>query len=313
MILEDVGGTRTVFYHTQGGTVEPIVSVIGPGTPFVSLLDEDARPGLSLPEPFQRIYGGDWLLPDPAQDRPYTYANFVTSRDGRVSFSEPGHLGGGDVSLFNAHDQWLMGLLRSRCDAVLNGDNTLRLDPPLLLTPDFIFPADAAAFAALRAAEGRMPVPLHVFLSLEGDLPVEAAVFGRPEIPLLIATTTRGAARSRALLGDRANLAVRDFGTEAVDTVALLAALRREYGVRSLLCEGGPRAYGSLLGAGLVDEEFVTLSPIVIGNHPAGAGRHRPSLVEGIAFAPGEAPTQRLLNLRRAGDHLFLRSRYTRG
>lgn len=292
--------------------MELTVPVVGPGTPFVSLLDEDTGPGLGLPEPFRQMYGGDWLVPEPGATRPYTYMNFVTSRDGRVSFSAPGHFGGGDVSLFNAHDQWLMGLLRSRCDAVLNGDNTLRLDPPLLLTPDFIFPADAAAFAALRAAEGRQAVPLHIILSLEGDLPAEAALFGLSEIPLLVATTTRGVATARAVLEDRPNATVRDFGMESVDTAALLAALRQEYGVRSLLCEGGPRTYGSLLGAGLVDDEFLTLSPIVIGNHPAGAGRHRPSLVEGIAFAPGQAPTQRLLNIRRAGDHLFLRSRYRR-
>ncbi len=114
------------------------------------------------------------------------------------------------------------------------------------------------------------------------------------------------------MLGDRANVTVRDFGTERVDPAALLAALRQEYGVRSLLCEGGPRTYGSLLGAGLVDDEFLTLSPLVIGDHPAGVGRPRPSLVEGIAFAPGRVPTQRLLNIRRAGNHLFLRSRYQR-
>lgn len=286
------------------------VPVVGPGTPFVSLLDEDADPGLRLPAAFRQVYGGDWSVPEPGAARPYTYMNFVVSRDGRVSFSEPGHLGGGDVSRFNAHDQWLMGLLRSRCDAVLSGDNTLRLDPPLLLTPDFIFPADAAAFAALRAAEGRQAIPLHVILSLEGDLPAEAAVFGRPEIPLLIATTTRGVAPARAVLGDRAQATVRDFGPESVDPAALLATLRQEYGVRSLLCEGGPRTYGSLLGAGLVDDEFLTLSPIVIGNHPMGAGRHRPSLVEGIAFAPDRPPTQRLLTVHRAGDHLFLRSRF---
>lgn len=290
--------------------MELTVPVIGPGTPFVSLLDEDVGPGLGLPEAFRRMYGGDWRLPAPGATRPYTYMNFVVSRDGRVSFAEPGHLGGGDVSLFNAHDRWLMGLLRSRCDAVLSGDNTLRLDLPLLLTPDYIFPADAAAFAALRAAEGREPVPLHVLLSLEGDLPAEATLFGRPEIPLLIATTTRGVATARAALGDRANATVRDFGVESVDPVALLAALRQDYGVRSLLCEGGPRVYGSLLGAGQVDDEFLTLSPVVIGDHPPGTGRPRPSLVEGIAFAPGQAPTQRLLNIRRAGDHLFLRSRY---
>lgn len=288
------------------------VPVVGPGMPFVSLLDEDAGPGLPLPEAFRWVYGGDWPLPMPESERPYTYVNFVVSRDGRVSFSEPGHLGGGDVSRFNAHDQWLMGLLRARCDAVLNGDNTLRLDPPLLLTPDYIFPADAAAFAALRAAEGRQAVPLHIILSLDGALPIAAAVFGRPEIPLLIATTTHGVATARALLGDRANVTVRDFGVEWVEPAALLVALRREYGVRSLLCEGGPRTYGSLLAAGQVDDEFLTLSPIIIGNHPAGNGRPRPSLVEGVAFPPGQAPGQRLLAIRRVGDHLFLRSRYTR-
>jgi 5-amino-6-(5-phosphoribosylamino)uracil reductase len=292
--------------------VDWTVPVVGPETPFVALLDEDASPGLRLPTAFQRIYGGDWPLPAPAAARPYTYSNFVVSRDGRVSFAEPGHLGGGDVSGFNAHDRWLMGLLRSRCDAVLSGDNTLRLDPPLLLTPDYIFPADAAAFAALRAAEGRAAAALHVLLSLDGNLPGAAAVFTHPELPVLIATTTRGAATARAGLGDRANVVVRAFGEERVEPAALLAVLRQEYGVRSLLCEGGPRTYGALLGAGQVDDEFLTLSPLVIGQHPPGSGRPRPSLVEGIAFAPGQAPTQRLLSLRRAGDHLFLRSRFQR-
>jgi riboflavin biosynthesis pyrimidine reductase len=291
---------------------ELTTTVVGPGTPFASLLDEDDGPGLRLPEAFQQVYGGDWPLPPPGPDRPYTYVNFATSRDGRVSFSEPGHFGGGDVSLFDAHDQWLMGLLRSRCDAVLNGDNTLRLEPDLLLTPDYIFPAEAVAFAALRAAEGRQAVPLHIFLSLEGDLPAEALIYARPEIPILVATITRGVAPAKAVLGNRPNTTVRDFGAESVDPVVLMAALRREYGIISLLCEGGPRAYGSLLSAGQIDDEFLTLSPIVIGNRPVGTGRPRPSLVEGVAFAPGATPRQRLLSVRRAGDYLFLRSRYRR-
>ena len=153
-------------------------------------------------------------------------------------------------------------------------------------------------------------MPLHVFLSLDGDLPAEATVFTEPTIPLLIATTTRGVAAARAVVANRPGAIVRDFGTESVDPVALMAALRHEYGVASLLFEGGPRAYGSLLQADQLDDEFLTLSPIMIGNHPPGAGRHRPSLVEGVAFAPGAAPQQRLISLRRAGEHLFLRSRY---
>jgi riboflavin biosynthesis pyrimidine reductase len=284
--------------------------IVGPGRPFDLLFDDVAEaPGIPLPDAFREVYGGDWRLPPPAEDRPYVYVNFVTSHDGRVSFDEPGHLGGGDVSLFNAHDRWLMGLLRSRADAVLVGDNTLRLEPEHIWTAEYIFPDDATAFGALRAAEGRQRAPLCVFLSLEGELHADAAIFGRPEIAVLVATTTRGGRRARAALADRPNTRVLDLGHEAVDLAALMAALRREHGVRSLLCEGGPRVHGSMLAAGQVDEEFLTLSPVVIGNHPSGEGRPRPGLVEGVAFAPGAAPILRPISLRRAGDHLFLRSR----
>jgi hypothetical protein len=50
-------------------------------------------------------------------------------RDGRVSFSEPRHLGGGDVSGFDERDRRLMGLLRARADAVMVGDGTLKAKP----------------------------------------------------------------------------------------------------------------------------------------------------------------------------------------
>ena len=93
--------------------------------PFTLLFDE-TRPQPSLPEAICAFYAGDWHIPDP-KERPYIYSNFVISRDGRVSFNEPGHLGGGEVSGFNPHDRWLMALLRARADAIIMGDNTLRL------------------------------------------------------------------------------------------------------------------------------------------------------------------------------------------
>ena len=64
-----------------------------------------------------------------------------------------------------------------------------------------------------------------------------------------------------------------------------------------------------MLRAHLACDEFVTLSPLVLGDDLATEPR-RPSLVEGARFQPGAAPRSRLLSVRRAGDHLFLRSRY---
>lgn len=273
---------------------------------FELLLDEDdVDDGQGLPEPFRAVYGGDWVLPD----RRYVYVNFVVARDGRVSFADQGHLGGGDVSGFDAHDQWLMALLRSRADAVMVGDGTLASEPEHLWTAEHICPSDAEAFRALRRDEARRMVPLTVFVSLTGKLPWDAAVFADPSAEILVATTNAGA---RAVERDAPTVAgtldVFALGAEEVDIGELGRTLEFRFGIQRLLCEGGPRLYGALLRSRLGHDEFVTLSPVVIGDdesHP-----RRPSIVEGIRFGVDEAPRSRLVSVRRANDHLFLRSRY---
>lgn len=274
--------------------------------PFEVLIDADDRSGRALGSGAERLYG-TWALPEFAE-RPYVYANFVISRDGRISFALPGAIGGGAVSANNPYDQWLMGLLRARADAVIVGDTTLRLEPEHMWTAEAICPSEAEAFAALRAAEGRARHPLQVFASFDGAIHADAAVFAHRELRVLVATTTEGVERARGILGPRPNVSYLALGDERVDLGALLQLLMEHHGVRSLLCEGGPTLYGSFLQAGLVDDEFLTLSPVVIGN-PRGIPP-RPGLVEGVGFTPATAPAARLSGLRRAGDYLFLRSRY---
>jgi riboflavin biosynthesis pyrimidine reductase len=63
---------------------------------------------------------------------------------------------------------------------------------------------------------------------------------------------------------------------------------------------------GSLLEAGLVDELFLTLSPLVAGRW---RGEARPGLAEGVAFLPGTRIAGRLTGVRRHAAHLFLRYR----
>ena len=121
----------------------------GPSERFTLLFDEEAHLPTYLPAPFRQIYQGDWRPLDVA-GRPYTFVNFVTARDGRVSFAEPGHASGADISGFSAPDRWVMGLLRAGADAVMMGEGTLHAEPDQLWTSDFIFPDDAEAFAVLR-------------------------------------------------------------------------------------------------------------------------------------------------------------------
>lgn len=263
--------------------------------------EEEPGDGAGLPASFRAVYGGDWRLSEPAAE-PYLFTNLVVGHDGRVSFNDPGHTSGSDVSGFDERDRWLMGLLRARADAVLVGDGTMQAEPTHIWTAEYIAPEEADALTALRRAEGRRPFPLQVILSLSGELPSDAAVLGRDELELVVATTTAGGDAAR-----ETGATVLELGSESVDVRALLGELGAR-GARTVLCEGGPRVYGSLLAAGVQLDEFLTISPLVLGD--GADGPPRPSLVEGVRFAPGAAPRSRLLSVRRGGSHLYLRSRY---
>jgi riboflavin biosynthesis pyrimidine reductase len=84
---------------------------------------------------------------------------------------------------------------------------------------------------------------------------------------------------------------------EATPTAALADLHRR--GVRALLSEGGPRLHRSLLAAGLVDELFLTITPLLTGDE-----------LEPTIVAGGKLVEPIGLDLRwvlRAGTELFLR------
>ncbi len=276
-------------------------------SPSVCLFDDATDEGLSLPEHVREVYGGDWAIPA-AEDATYVYSNFVVSHDGRISFNEPEHYGGGDVNGGNPFDLWLMALLRARADAVMVGDNTLKLEPEHVWTHQYIFPDDTALFHELRQAEGRSTYPLQVFLSIDGQINWDAAVFSSPDYHVVIATTKRGEARVGKEARAEAKVDVIAQDHAVVDLRELTDTLRRDFDVRTLLIEGGPRAYGSAITDRIIRDEFLTLSPIVVGNDSA-EGKIRPGLLDGAAFSPGNALQMIPLSLKRHGNHMFLRSR----
>jgi 5-amino-6-(5-phosphoribosylamino)uracil reductase len=285
-----------------------VVPTAPPGW-FELLLEREEDTGQGLPENMRAVYGGDWRLPA-AGPAPYVCVNFCMSRDGRVSFSEPGHMGGGDVSGFDGRDRWQMGLLRARADAVMIGDGSLKAEPDYVMTSAAICPSDLPAFAALREAEGRRPEPVHVVVSADGDVPWHAEVFSRPGTEVVVVTTERAPAsvhREATLREARVDVLV--VGDERADIGGVARHLAGRWGVRTIVCEGGPRLYGAMLREGLVVDEFLTVSPLLLGDD--GGGAHRPSLVEGVRFPVGGAPRSRLLGVRAGGDHLYLRSRYS--
>jgi 5-amino-6-(5-phosphoribosylamino)uracil reductase len=89
---------------------------------------------------------------------------------------------------------------------------------------------------------------------------------------------------------------------DRVDLGLAIAALH-ERGHAVIVSEAGPTVFGELLAERLVDELFLTVSPLVAGR---GADR-RLGLAEGTELLPQTTDPAKLLSLRRADAHLFLR------
>ena len=76
----------------------------------------------------------------------------------------------------------------------------------------------------------------------------------------------------------------------------------RARGVRSLLCEGGPTLNRALLAAGVVDELFLTLSPLLVGRAGGAADRRGrgPARAGAARRSSGRCATSEELYLRYA-------------
>lgn len=227
--------------------------------PLELLYEPAGLPAFSLPQELAALYPGTLGFPEDC-----LYANFVETIDGVVAL--PGVAASNRV-IADASDAdlFVMALLRACADVIVVGSHTLLASPKNRWTAEAAYPDAAAELAELRRTLGLHEQPDVVVLTRRRDL-------------------------ESAVLGDR--LLVRD------DVVQAVAELR-ERGCRRILCEGGPTLFGSVLAAGLVDELFLTVSPLF-------AGRGLP-LVEGVELLPGTRIAASLAGVRRHGAHLFLR------
>jgi riboflavin biosynthesis pyrimidine reductase len=258
-----------------------------------TLYETPELPEFDLPAALADAYGGPLGFSEPR-----LYANFVASLDGVVAV--PGEIqSSGMISRHSEADRFLMGLLRSCADAVLIGAGTMRSSPRSLWTAEQAYPPAAPLYSELRRSRGRPPRPTLAVLSGSGSVDPWHPAF---EEGALLLTSARGAARLRGRLPHAATiLAV--GGQGPAGTVAAVEALRLG-GHELILSEGGPTTFGALVAAGLVDELFLTTSPLLAGRSP---GAMRPALVEDAELLPATIVEGKLLTLRRAGSHLFAR------
>jgi riboflavin biosynthesis pyrimidine reductase len=267
--------------------------------PLDVLFEEPGLPSYDIPEELERLYGGGIGF-----ETPCLYANFVSSLDGVVALEgvkQSSYVISGDSEA----DRFVMGLLRACADAVLIGAGTLGASPGSLWTPSHIFPGAAEEFARLRKGLGRTDEPQLVVLSGHGRIDTHHPALEAGALVL----TSKSAATTLANRLPSSSTVIGLGDDPALDLADAIAALRSE-GLAVVLSEGGPTVTGGLLRAGLLDELFLTLSPVLAGRTPSGG---RPGLVEGfdllgVPGLPDEQPRlRRLRSVRRHGSHLFLR------
>ena len=153
--------------------------------------------------------------------------------------------------------------------------------------------------------------PLVVIVSGSGRLDLTRAAFRTPEVPTLIVTTAAGRkelAAAGAPSSPSVEVRILEDIRGSVDTIAILQLLGSEFGVQTLLHEGGPTLFGEFLAAQRVDELFLTLAPQVSGRT---AHTVRPGLVQAVEFMPKTAPWFQLVSVKQGADHLYLRYRRT--
>jgi riboflavin biosynthesis pyrimidine reductase len=277
---------------------------------------ESAEP--ALPPELREMYDGDLRFGASSTGRPYVFANFVSTVDGVVSYAIKGKSSGSAISDSNPTDRFIMGLLRASADAIMVGAGTLEdAGANSLWTPEYVYPDAKSLYAEYRINALHKPeYPLLVIVSGSGRLELERAIFKTSAMRTVIVTTAagkdelarRGAATLSSVEVRALNSKNGNSNSGSIDPLVILELLQAQFGVKTLLHEGGPTLFGQFLAEAAVDELFLTLSPRIAGRSGDSA---RPAIVKGVEFVPDSAPRLQLLSAKAKDAFLYLRYRRT--
>ncbi len=225
--------------------------------------------------------------------RPWVIAKWAQTVDGRIATRT-----GQSQWISNTLSRNRVHRLRSRVDAILTALGTVIADDPLLT---------ARGVRRTRRTALRVVVDQHLDIALDRKLITTAH-----DVPTLIACDSAMAASG--LTKEKRNQLethnVEILGVhsgpqslERMDLRELLTQLGKR-GICTVMIEAGPGLLGSLFEADLVDEAWVYIAPLLLGDEQApGAARGR--AVPSLAQDGGSRPL-RLVHTRRLGDDVEL-------
>ena len=152
-----------------------------------------------------------------------------------------------ELMQFMSHEaEVLLHKIRTECDAIMVGANTIRIDN---------------SFLTVRHVPGKNPI--RVIPSTRCNFSSQANVFS-PDAKTIIATTHL--APKIVVEGLReVGAEIIIVGETKVDLPTLLERLHTEYGVKKLMLEGGSNLNGQMFSLGLVDNVLLIHMPFIVG------------------------------------------------
>ena len=175
--------------------------------------------------------------------------NFVSSTDGAITVE------GRSAALSTPADRIVYRLGNDLADVVLVGAGTAMAEGFEGMRPD-------ERTAARRRRFGLAPIAPVAVVTTGRSLPPDAPVITKASVPTLVFTCSAAPSALRdAWTANGARVfVVGDAEVRAERVVETLAA----EGLGRIDCEGGPRLFGSLIEAGVVDEFRLTVAPFLV-------------------------------------------------
>ncbi len=176
--------------------------------------------------------------------RPYIILSTAASVDGRVDIARP-------IMLSNRMQEYRVQELRGSVDAVLTSAEKVMIEDPEFLVKD------------------STNKPKTVIIDKLAETPPQSKAITDPTRKIILVTCKKAHPnRIQRLQKARPDLAVMELGEHAVNLEDMLRELSRA-GVKRILLEGDYSMNMRLLHYRLVDEIYLLVAPVILGNQNA--------------------------------------------
>ncbi|ADY73922.1 riboflavin biosynthesis protein RibD [Desulfurobacterium thermolithotrophum DSM 11699] len=213
------------------------------------------------------------------EKRPFVSLKLAATLDGKIADYK-----GNSKWITSEESRKLVHILRSYHNAVMVGIGTVLKDDPLLNVRKV--PADVQPKAIVVDPHLKIPLSCRLIKSRSEDL--------------IIITTRESMLSDKALILKGKGVKLLEAGENSIELKIALEKLKGEFGIYSVMCEGGSKLAWSLLEGNLIDKFYLFYAPKILG----GKGM---SMFDG-SFSIEDAHQIRLFSINSVSNDLLIKA-----